>query len=48
LEYVEIIESPENTVVFSSEPDRVQFQGPLERIDQESILPANDAKRIGV
>jgi hypothetical protein len=48
LDYVEIIESPGNAVVFSSEPDHVQFQGPLERIDQESILPANDAKRIGV
>ena len=48
LDYVEIIQSHENAVVFSSEPDHVHFEGSLEKIDQESILPANDAKRIGV
>jgi hypothetical protein len=48
VEYAEIVGSAGKTELFSSDPERVQFEGSLDRVEVELTSSENDQKRIGV
>jgi hypothetical protein len=48
VDYAEVLGSSGKTELFSSDPDRVQLQGSLDRVEAELSVPQNEPKRIGV
>jgi hypothetical protein len=48
VDYAEVLGSSGKTELFSSDPDRVQLQGSLDRVEAELSVPQNEGKRIGV
>ena len=48
VEYAEVVGAAGKNELFSSDPERVQFNGSLDRVEAELSSSENDPKRIGV
>jgi hypothetical protein len=48
VEYAEIMGAAGKTELFSSDPERVQLEASLDRVEAELNSSENDRKRIGV